>query len=219
MKYNFVEIGTCYYDTCVDEFGLNSVGLLVEPIKEFYDVLPHSETVLKENCAISDSNGETNFTALLPKKIFYIPGDVVKEMTKDSSTYQKVIEQRGDILIGGWSSLSSNKHTIHNNVLSKAKEIKVKTMTFSSLIEKYNISEIDYLKIDTEGCEAVILKDIIELLNNNKIKIDVIRFEYNERSDIKVLDELIQQFAKYDYSHHMQKLRFNSDCILTYRKH
>jgi FkbM family methyltransferase len=219
MKYDFVEIGTCYYDTCVDEYGLDSTGLLVEPVKEFYDVLPYSKTVLKENCAITDKDGEVKFTVALPDAIKYISGKIVKEITKDNLTYENHMEKNGDTLVGGWSSVSTNAYQITPNVLKKAKEITVKSMSFLSLVSKYDITEIDYLKIDTEGCEAVILKDIIKLLNSNKIKIDVIRFEYNKRSDMKVLDELIQQFAKYDYSHHMQKLRFNSDCILTYRKH
>lgn len=215
MKYDFVEIGTCYYDTCVDGYGLDSTGLLVEPVKEFYDVLPHSKTVLKENCAISDADGTAEFTALIPENVKYIKRDIVKEITKDNITYEKIMEKEGDVLIGGWSSLSSNAQTINADVLLKAKQIQVKTLTFLSLVKKYNITEIDYLKIDTEGSESVILHDVIRLLHNNKIKIKTIRFEYNRRSDIKVLDNLILEFSKYNYDHRIEQHGFNSDCILT----
>ena len=213
MKYDFVEIGCCYFDTCVDQYGLDCVGLLVEPVKEYYDVLPSSNTVKKECCAIGKVNGDITFTAAIPNNIRYIHHTDVMNMTKDAETYHKLSESEGPILIGGWSSI--NKETIHPDVLKYCKDITVKCMTFESLCLKYKISEIDHLKIDVEGNEAIILKSVLNMISENTLKVNTIRFEYNERSDKQQLDELILLFKDlYNYSASHVKQGFNEDCFL-----
>ena len=216
MKYNFVEIGCCcYYDTCVDEYGLDSVGLLVEPVKEYYDVLPSSDSVKKECVAIGDIDGEITFTAAIAKDVKYIPHDVVIRLTKDPVEYHKLTEIHGPILIGGWSSIY--KDTIHPDVLKYCKDITVQCLTFETLMNKYNISEIDHLKIDVEGNEYVILQSILNLLQQEKIKISSIRFEYNDRSNKNELDKLIDIFkSTYGYLDEYIIQGFNEDCFLTY---
>lgn len=214
MKYDFVEIGCCYFDTCVDEYGLNSIGLLVEPVKEYYDVLPSSDTVKKECCAIGSINGDITFTVAVANNIKYIPHDIVIEMTKDPEEYHRLSKIHGPILIGGWSSI--NKNTIHPDVIPYCKQIIVPCMTFEMLMLKYNISEIHHLKIDAEGMENVILTDVLKLLDQNKISIDSIRFEYNELSDKNHLDKLINEFkSKYRYKDQYIKQGFDSDCYLS----
>lgn len=215
MKYDFVEIGCCYYDTCVDSYGLEVNGLLVEPVKEYYDVLPSSGTVKKECVAIGNVNGIVTFTAAIPKDIKYIPHDIVNELTKSPEEYHKISEQHGPILIGGWSSM--NKETIHPDVLKYCKDIIVDCITFETLVEKYTITEIDHLKIDVEGNEYIILQSVLNLMQNDKIKINSIRFEYNECSDKSKLDDLIKEFKTlYGYSEKYVTQGFNKDCYLTY---
>lgn len=54
------------------------------------------------------------------------------------------------------------KHRITNKFEAKAlpyvKEISVPMITVKDLLTKYNIEQIDYLKIDTEGLDCEILK-------------------------------------------------------------
>jgi FkbM family methyltransferase len=52
-------------------------------------------------------------------------------------------------------------------------EIKASGISFMSLCKEYNITEIEYLQIDTEGFDS----EIIKMIDLNKIKIDYIRFE------------------------------------------
>jgi FkbM family methyltransferase len=52
-------------------------------------------------------------------------------------------------------------------------EIKSNSVTFDSLCQKYNIKDIDYLQIDTEGFDSEIIKSI----DFNKFNIKTLRYE------------------------------------------
>ena len=52
-------------------------------------------------------------------------------------------------------------------------KIKVPSMTFNELCEKYDITDVHYLQIDTEGYDVEILKSI----DFKKINIDIIKYE------------------------------------------
>jgi hypothetical protein len=54
MKYTFVDIGCGHFATSVDIFGTMCNGLLVEPIEEYCNVLPRSDTVIVECSAVSE---------------------------------------------------------------------------------------------------------------------------------------------------------------------
>lgn len=52
-------------------------------------------------------------------------------------------------------------------------EIKTQGITFDTLLKNYNITNIDYLQIDTEGFDS----EIIQMIPFEKYNIDVIRYE------------------------------------------
>ncbi len=52
-------------------------------------------------------------------------------------------------------------------------EIKAPTISFMSLCEQYNIKDVEYLQIDTEGFDT----EIIKMIDFQKINIKYIRFE------------------------------------------
>jgi len=52
-------------------------------------------------------------------------------------------------------------------------KITAKTITFDEICKKHNITEIDYLQIDTEGFDT----EIIKMIDLSKYKINQIRFE------------------------------------------
>ena len=75
----------------------------------------------------------------------------------------------------------------------------VKIVVFNDLVEKYNISEIEYLFIDTEGYDYQIIKSI----DFNKTKINKVKFEYKHlddtfKFDIRLL-ELREMFNQLNY--------------------
>ena len=75
----------------------------------------------------------------------------------------------------------------------------IKIIVFNDLVEKYNISEIEYLFIDTEGYDYQIIKSI----DFNKTKINKVKFEYKHlddtfKFDIRLL-ELKEMFNQLNY--------------------
>lgn len=140
----FLEIGTCDFDTNLPFINSgNWKGIMVEPSPPFFDSLKslahnskYYENLILENCAISDKNGQVDFA-----------------VSKQLDTWQR-----------GISSVLSETHegtclyNLGNNKdVSYDKVIKVPCMTLDSLLSKYSVSTIDYLKIDTEGHELNIL--------------------------------------------------------------
>ena len=76
--------------------------------------------------------------------------------------------------ITGWGSLEK-KHVEKLPIdINELKTIKVNSLTFDSLCTKYNINNIDYLKIDAESYDGKIIRSIDFL----KFNIKEINFEY-----------------------------------------
>ena len=96
-----------------------------------------------------------------------------------------------DFLSGVTKNINTHKHVI----LTKPK-IKVETITLNDILDQNNAPNfIDYLTLDTEGSELIILK----ALNFDKYKFGLIHLEHNHqeprRSDIKNL--LLSKGYKY----------------------
>lgn len=92
----------------------------------------------------------------------------------------------------GWdiSSIDLNKE---RNVTG---ELEVKCLTLKSLFEKYDVTEIGLFKVDTEGHEAVIIKQLIDLMNDGIKVNNKIYFEYNHLSDKLELDKIADDICK-----------------------
>ena len=59
-------------------------------------------------------------------------------------------------------------------------------MTLNELCEKYNVTEVDFLKIDTEGHDYRVLKTI----DLNKINVKMIKIEHKHLSSQSIIDHL-----------------------------
>lgn len=87
----------------------------------------------------------------------------------------------GEEIEGGKLQLSGIKETLKKESLvafqgsfNSTKEIKVKTISINTLLETYNILNIDYLSIDTEGSEL----SILQCLDFTKYKIHYLTIEH-----------------------------------------
>ena len=74
----------------------------------------------------------------------------------------------------------------------KSTEIEVKMTRMDTLLEKHNVTHIDYLSIDVEGNE----KQVLESIDFSKVTIDVIGFEVNFKDQMK---ELYSVLAPHGY--------------------
>ena len=166
MKYTFVDIGCGHFATSADIFGTKCNGLLVEPIQEYCNVLPNSNTVKIECSAVSEYNGVRDiFCCVVPDPI-YVP----KKILDHKQQFERI---RKSVAIHGTTSFYGDPI----RGIKNAKEIKrtVNTITLKTLFNKYKITEIDYLKIDVEGYEVVVLTQLIDLLRDNTIKLTQIK--------------------------------------------
>lgn len=97
-------------------------------------------------------------------------------------------DQIGNLSFYDYKDADGSEHaSMYEDVISKihkkeSHEIKVKALTLDSFLVENDISEIDLLKIDTEGNEYSVLKGSVDSLQQKRIKI--IHFEFNEMNVI-----------------------------------
>jgi len=124
----FVEIGSCDFDTLSHLSHHGWKGVIVEPIKKYFDNIPTERNIHYVNAAVSLTNGTaTMWTA-------------PDELTQQDPDFK------------GMSSLwegSNDNLTI---------PVEVQTISFHTLFGMTGVTTIDYLKIDTEGYDYEILK-------------------------------------------------------------
>ena len=140
----FVEIGACDFDTCLPLAKNGWMGVLVEPVKELADNLAQQAKdfpfVRVANVDVSEYNGEIDFRV---------------------STGTE-----GDGWTRGISSVASNNHKgdrmfdfdggVNRHLLKETR--KLNCYTLDALLDHYNIKQIDFLKMDTEGHETNIIE-------------------------------------------------------------
>lgn len=171
-----IEIGTSDFDT---QAGLQN-GLFIEPIRYYYERLPNC---LKENVAISNYTGEADF--------YYVTEEQV-------NIYNQKNRKKIPIWLKGCVSI----HQPHQKLLqyfdvSELKIERVKVVKIKSLIDKYDISEIDFLKIDTEGHDCLILNNFLDEVSIFPKKI---QFESNSLSDPLDIEKIINRLSMIGYT-------------------
>jgi FkbM family methyltransferase len=197
MKFDFIEIGTSYFDTLIEK-SKDEVGLSIEPIKQHFDRLPNKKNVIKLNEAISSETGIFKF--------YYIPLDVL-------------ILNKLPLWLAGCNTINKP----HPSVLTECINFNidpyniiqienVKTITVNELIITYNISEVDFLKIDTEGHDLIILNQFIDLISQKKIFVRRILFESNSLSSVDDQNKSIDNLKRLGYD----LISRGSDSLLQY---
>ena len=133
-------------------------GILAEPAKCWHNSLfLNRKSHIDTRCVWTESNQLINF----------IEADVAELSTISDFTSNDIH--------GSTRSLNSNSYS-------------VKTVSLNDLLYFYNApSEIDYLSIDTEGSEFLILENF----NFNKYKIKIITVEHNWTSNRELIHKLL----------------------------
>lgn len=154
----------------------NWSGICVEPIPEVYDLLRNNRKCICVEGAIFTENGYQDFFCL-QGQIEMLSGLLNEFDIRHKTRIDK------EILNSGGSS----------------QVIKVKTFTLQSILDRHNVTLIDFLSIDTEGAELSVLQSI----NFNKVKIECITVEnnYGEKS--------VEEFLKTQGFRLIGKLEFD----------
>jgi len=143
LKY-FVEIGTSDFDTLIPLAKKGWKGIFVEPVKYLLDNLERVDGCEYENVAISNYNGETTINYATDPKEQWVRGIGYTTQRKD------------DFIPYSYEPSRPSNHFWNENFSNLTKKT-VECMTLDTLLDKHNVKDIDFLKIDVEGMEYVIL--------------------------------------------------------------
>jgi FkbM family methyltransferase len=132
-------------------------GLLIEPVPDFFKSLVENykdnTQLLFENSAIGNENGMSSFYKLRNDNPF-------SAEARGLAGFDKDILLKHEKFIPGVSQYIET--------------ISVKTITLQSLIDKYRLTHIDLLQVDTEGYDYEILKMVF----STKIRPHIINYEF-----------------------------------------
>lgn len=208
-KYDFVEIGTCYFDTLIEKCDDSSIGISIEPIEEYLNELPNKKNVVKLNYAViapKDLTKEKNID------LYYIDRETAKNNNLGSwilgcnsigkpHDFHTNYFPRPDI----WHNFSEEQKlratTVNLSEMGLVKNKKVPCITFTELAEKFEIESIDYLKIDVEGYDYILVDSILDYYEKNKIKSPkTIKFETNSHTNKEELNLVVEKLISFGYS-------------------
>lgn len=177
MKYDFIEIGTCDFDTLLQSCKDHERGLSIEAIKHYLDNLPDRENVTKLNAVVSQESGEDYIYTLSEKTIkeFSLP-DWIRGCSKLGSPHPYVLDELRKKNI---------EHLYEKN--------RVRTITIKEIIEEYSITEIGILKTDLEGNDLSIINS---LLDYEKVLPREITFEYNREHSLESTEEEFKSLVR-----------------------
>ena len=188
MRYRFLDIGTSNFGTSIEAaYRAGDLGILVEPIKKYLDALPNHPGTTKVNAAVSNYSGKGVMHATVNniKKPEYIAQDwhAIKDPNLRSETGK-----------GGCNKLNA-PHGYASRAGWVQEEIECDVITFYDLCADYQIDSVDFLKVDTEGHDGIILEQVADLIESNKLTINrAITYE------CKISTELIQKISAAGFS-------------------
>ncbi len=111
---------------------------------------------------------------------------------------QKDYIDKGKFSTGDSLFIEDTQHYQEHNTI---KEL-IKTKTLKYILNKYNINtNIDLLKIDTQGSELLIMQGLGEKLNNIEfieLEISIVEYNKNGCSFYDIIDFLKENFEIYD---------------------
>ena len=179
MRYDFIEIGTSDFDTLLQERPAE-IGLSIEPLKIYLDNLPDTDTVIKVNCAISDKDGIVDVYWIEPNDIdFYSLPDWLKGCNSIIEPHPSAVKELKD-----------------RNLEHIYKKSQCNCLTWDSLVNIYDVKHVEYLKIDTEGHDCVIINNI---LDSNVLLPKKILFENNTLCDKEYVNKTLDRLNKFGY--------------------
>ena len=160
---------------------MTTIGISVDAVKYYINQLPEKPNVKKLNMGISDKN-----TIL---DVYYIPEDVIDENNLPEWW-------KGCNCIGDYHPLH-----IRDNVSHLCITDQVRVIPCYELFYKNKVKKIDFLKIDTEGHDCIILKSLYYYIYYlpSIFYPEKILFESNEHTKKKDVDEIIQLFCNLGY--------------------
>ncbi len=184
MDIDFLEIGTSNFDTIIETADDNVIGISVEPIKSYLDALPDRKNVKKICTAITANRTSDSIN------IYYIPESTI-------------IEKKLYSWLKGCNRINEY-HPLHirRNLKKYVKIEPVRLINIDEFLIEHNIRSIGYLKIDTEGHDAIILNGLFDYLEDKSKEYfpKKILFESNSNIPTIIVDKLIERIITFGYN-------------------
>jgi len=179
--FDFIDIGTSDFRYTIPKES--QCGLYIEPLQFYLDSIPEYKNCFKECCAIADHEGFI--------KINYIHPSVIKKYKLPN-------------WLRGCNSILDSPHpsairVLNSRKISHAEAItstQIKSLTILDIYEKYNISSVDSIKIDTEGYDCYIVNQILK----SPIHPNIIIFESNLLTDNSMFQDTLKLLLKNGFS-------------------
>ena len=180
MKCDFIEIGTSDFDNLISN-ATTEIGISIEPVKVYFDNLPNKANVIKLNCAIGDIDSiETTY--------WVSPEDILK--------YNLPNWMRGCSKVGEIHPLIHTE-LMNRDILNICQKTECTIISWNTLVEKYSIESVEFLKIDTEGFEYKILNNLLN--SNSSVYPKQIQFEDKDFTDEIELNNILTKFSNIGY--------------------
>lgn len=128
----FIEIGSCDFETLNNLADKGWRGVIVEPVKEYFDNLEKKPNINYINCAVDVKSGTST----------------MYQWNKD------LVESDNDFR--GMTTMHLKDISFKNLTT----EITVPAITYDDILNNNQIDRVDLLKIDTEGHDLNILKTV-----------------------------------------------------------
>lgn len=184
MNYNNIEIGTSDFRTLIESAKGN--GMSIEPVPVYFNNLPDRKEWIKLNVAVSDYNGYIDMWYVDPTKINDEP-DWVR----------------------GCNSVNVPHPTINKEYPHLLTKTQIECVNLVSLYDEHNITSVDYLKIDTEGHDTVILNHLID----SKLPLPKkIQFESNVLVSESDYTTIVRKLKQCGYK--IIRMKYDTMCIL-----
>lgn len=159
MFYDFVEIGTSDFDTQIQICPDDHAGLSIDPMTHLLERLPDKPRVHKVNCAVSAVDGAAT--------IYYIPLDTIQAHGLPQ-------------WVRGCNSIGQiHKDFVANGIEHLVASKVVPLRTLNSIFGEFDVTSIDFLKIDTEGHDYIILASYFE----QPVRAKYVEFEHMHDSE------------------------------------
>lgn len=181
MKYDNIEIGTSDFRTLIGSAHGN--GISIEPVPCYFNNLTDMNGWLKLNCAVSDYDGKALMYYVNPDKITTEP-----------------------MWVRGCNSINEPHPTIQLQYPHLIETMEIDVISVRTLIKKYDITSVGYLKIDTEGHDLVIMNALLD----TDLRPKKILFESNVLINEDEYRQLVDRLKNY----RVNRVNFDTICEL-----
>ena len=197
MDVDFVEIGTSNFHTLIQTCSDAHRGFSIDAISYYLKSLPDKPNVKKIHAAITSNRTCDTID------VYYIP-EIAIETHRLPSWF------KGCNRIGEYHPLHISWNIKHLVTIET-----VPLINIDEFLEKHNIRKIRYMKIDTEGHDAVILRGLFKYIETKPLEYfpDTIEFESNEWMSDKEFLDILNKYISLGYN--VKSMSRESDTILT----